>query len=442
MKGVCHVDGLKLVIVGGGSSYTPELIDGIIRHHSEFPVSRVVLVDVEPGREKVTTIEGLIGRMLKKAQLNVSVDVVFDRRKALAGADFVVTQFRVGGLEARSCDEKIPLRYGLIGQETTGAGGFAKALRTIPVARDIARDLQDLAPNAWLINFTNPSGIITEAFLRTGHSRTIGLCNVPLSMQRNAAQGLGVAPERVRLSMAGLNHLSWADHIWLDGHDVLRDVLASPAAMREVVANIPGGGADEGFLQQLGLLPSPYLKYYFYTRHVLAGQQKALEEGRGTRADEVLDVERDLFALYRNPDLNEKPPELSKRGGAWYSEAAVSVMRAIFCNRPEVHVVNTFNKGAISGLPHDTVVETDCLIDASGAVPLCHGPMPDSLAGLVQQVKGYEQFTLRAGLDGDTRAALTALALHPLVSDAPLAFALWRDIFEANRSFLPQFRSK
>lgn len=436
------MEAVKLVVIGGGSSYTPELIDGLIRHHDEFPVRQLVLVDVKAGLEKMSIIQGLVNRMFQAAGLSVPVDCMMDRRAAIEGADFIVTQFRVGGLGARARDERIPLTFGLIGQETTGAGGFAKALRTIPVVREIAADIQSAAPHAWVINFTNPSGIITETFLRCGHDRTIGLCNVPVSMQRAIAAGLGAAPERLRLQMIGLNHLSWARRVWLDDKDITGEILESPFASQEIVSNTPPGQADPDFLRELGLLPSPYLKYYYFPRHVVNEQLQAIREGRGTRADEVMAVEDRLFEHYRDPSLTGKPPELGERGGAWYSETAVSVMCSIHGNRSDMHVVNARNSGAIGGLSSDSVVETNCVVDGSGVHPMCSGPLPQAIRGLVQHVKNYEELTIEAGWNGNSRMAVQALATHPLVGDVSVARDLWAALLEANSQFLPQFSGR
>lgn len=429
-------DGLKLTVIGGGSSYTPELADGIIKNHAELPVHDIWLVDVKGGSQKQEIVAGLLRRMIQKADLEIRVHTTLDRRAGIEGADFIINQFRVGGLAARSLDERIPLKYGLIGQETTGAGGFAKALRTIPIAESIAADVRSLAPGAFVINFTNPSGMVTEAFSRSGLHRVIGLCNIPLSMQMTIAKGMGLSPNRIRLDMTGLNHLSWARRIWLDDRDVTREVLASEAVAALCFRNVPSG---RSFLQALGMVPSPYLRYYYFPRLALAEQQAALASGRGTRADEVMAVERELFAAYGDPELAEKPPQLSKRGGAWYSEAAVSVMRDLHTHQPGVHVVNTLNLESVPDLLPEDVIETNCRIDGSGVRPVFQGGLPEEIRGLVQQVKNYERLTISAALSGDQGKALLALTAHPLIGDVGVIEPLWADILGANRAYLPQF---
>lgn len=432
--------GFKVAVIGGGSSYTPELIEGFIREKEAVPLRELVLHDIPAGRDKVEAVGGLAERMLRRQGLDTRLTVTFDRRRALEGADFVVSQFRVGGLEARAKDEHIPLRHGVVGQETTGPGGFAKALRTIPVALEIAREMEELAPGAWLINFTNPSGIITEAVTTHTKVRCIGLCNVPVVMHRVVAAGLGVSPERVELDFVGLNHLSWARRITLDGQDITAAVLASPAAQAEVVKNIPAAEGAEQLLSAIGMLPSPYLRYYYFPQAMLAEEQEAIRDGRGTRAEVVMRVEKELFELYRRPELTEKPALLSQRGGAFYSEAAVSVIASLAANRPAVHIVNVPNRGALPDLPDDVVIERNSLVSAAGAAPLAAGALPPQIRGLVQQVKAYEQLTVQAGATGDRRTAFLALLNHPLVPGAAAADALLADILREHAAHLPQFR--
>lgn len=474
-------DGLKLAVIGGGSSYTPELIDGIIRRANELPVRHIALVDIAEGASKLQVIASLARRMIGRAGLDIEVSAGFDRTAALSGADFVITQFRVGGLAARAQDERIPLKYGIIGQETTGPGGFASALRTIPVALDIARDVERVAPGAYLINFTNPSGIVTEALTRYSGVRCIGLCNVPISMQRMIAAALGADPLRVKVEFVGLNHLSWARKVTVDGVDVTRDLLSHELVRREF--DLPSavgatGAADAadaahatneaeaggvsrdggllrsdkaeeegdgsvasglGLLRALGMIPSYYLRYYYFHRALVEEETRRVEEGRGTRADEVMAIEERLFKRYADPSLSEKPVELSERGGAWYSEAALACISAIFNDKDEVHVLNVPAKGAVPDLPADAVVEMNCVVNASGAHPVAQGPLPESIRGLVQHVKAYERLTVEAAVKADRDIAYLALLSHPLVPGADTARALLEDILRANAEYLPGF---
>ncbi|MCL6580749.1 MAG: 6-phospho-beta-glucosidase [Firmicutes bacterium] len=454
-------DLLKLVVVGGGSSYTPELVEGLILRRDRLPLSELALVDLPQARDKVEAVAGLSRRMLERAGLGgVRVTVHFDRRPALDGADFMLSQFRVGGLRARVLDERIPLRHGVVGQETTGPGGFAKALRTVPVALDLARDVEELCPDAWVMNFTNPAGVVTEAVTRYRPGvKIIGLCNVPVSIQRTISDHLGVEPWRVELDLVGLNHLGWVTAVRLDGRDILPAILALPVVEAEFVRNIPAAKGMGGLLRDLGMLPSPYLQYYYYRAELLEEELRAVESGRGTRGEQVMEVERTLLERYRDPDLVEKPPELSQRGGAFYSEAALDVMVALVgragaavseAGTPSTvafdrHIVNVPNRRVPEGGPvlpdlgEEAVIETPCLVTPEGPRPLGGGPLPLAVRGLVQQVKAYEQLTIEAAVTGDRKLAFLALLNHPLVPGAARARALLEEILEVHREHLPLF---
>lgn len=429
---------LKLVVIGGGSSYTPELAEGLIKRHASFPVGELVLVDVEAGREKVQIIAGLLERMFRRTGLNIPVSLTFDRRAALPGADFVVSQFRAGGLEARARDESIPLKYGMIGQETTGPGGFANALRTIPEALAICRDMEELCPDAWLINFTNPSGIITEAILTHTRIKCLGLCNIAINMINAAAGILGVERSRLDCRFVGLNHLSFMTSLKLDGQEMLRD-LAAAVSSRSRVKNISDTALPDALLKALGLIPSSYLKYYYLEKQMLDEMTTEFERAGKTRAQEVMNVERRLFELYRNEGLDHKPEELSKRGGALYSEAAVALMDSIYNDRQDIQVVNTLNRGCLPDLPPDAAVEVSCRIGKAGAKPLPAGSLPLQVRGLIQQVKAYEQLTIQAAITGDRDTALIALINNPLVHDASAAKTMLDEILSSNRDYLEAF---
>jgi len=435
------VSGLKVVVIGGGSSYTPELIDGFIRRAGELSVAEICLVDIPTGQKKLAIIAELSRRMVDKAGLKISITSCFDREQALQGADFVVTQFRVGGLAARAKDERFPLQYGVLGQETTGPGGFAKALRTIPVILAICKDMERLCPDAWLINFTNPAGLITESVLRHTNVKCIGLCNVPIHLKMTIAKLLDADANEVYIDFAGLNHLVWGRTVWHKGIDVTAKVLElmqDGAAL--TMKNIPDLKWDGDFLQALGMVPCPYHRYYYMTDAILAEEQAAAAQGGvGTRAEVVKAVESRLFELYQDPQLAEKPAELEKRGGAYYSDAAVSLISAIYNDKREIHTVNIANNGAISGLPADAVIETNCVISKNGALPLVVGELPPELAGLVQHVKAYEMLAIEAGVHGDHNKALQALANHPLVPSVGIAKQLLADLLMINAEYLPQF---
>ncbi|WP_260515520.1 6-phospho-beta-glucosidase [Serratia fonticola] len=433
---------LKIAIIGGGSSYTPELVEGLILRIEELPVTELALVDVEPGREKVEIIAALTQRMLARNGLEqVKVSVHFNLDEAIRGASFVLTQFRVGQLPARAADERLGLKYQLIGQETTGVGGFAKALRTIPVMLNIARKVEQLAPNAWIINFTNPAGIVTEAVSRYTKAKIIGLCNVPISMHHMIANMLKAPYAEVQLQFAGLNHMVWVHQVLQNGKDVtgkVIDMLCEGAAL--TMNNIKEEPWPPEFLRAVGAIPCPYHRYFYQTKEMLAEEIAAAAE-RGTRAEQVMQVEKELFELYADPHLDSKPEQLSFRGGSFYSEVALELIRAIHNNLGTQLVVNTANRGAIRGLPDDAVIETNCIVDAQGAHPLTFGQLPDSMHALTQQVKAYERLTIEAAVHGDRRSGLLALVTNPLVANAQIAQPLLEEVLEVNKAYLPQFNA-
>ncbi|CAM3746005.1 6-phospho-beta-glucosidase [Parendozoicomonas haliclonae] len=431
---------IKLAIIGGGSSYTPELMEGLIRRHHELPVSEICLVDIEDGRHKLDIIAGLTERMIAKAGLDIKVNATVDRREAIRGADFVLTQFRVGGLAARARDERIPLKYRALGQETTGAGGFAKAMRTIPVILEICRDIEELAPNALLINFTNPAGMVTEAVSKYTNVKVMGLCNVPINMHYSIARMLGVKPEEAYLEFAGLNHMVWVHRVTVGQEDKtgqVLDMLGNGASLN--MNNIAEEPWDPELLKAIGVIPCPYHRYFYMQQAMLEEELEAAESG-GTRAEQVMKTEEELFKLYASPELNEKPKQLEKRGGAYYSEVSLQLIDAIWNDRKSVQVVNTRNNGAIRNLPDDAVVEINAVIDANGAHAVSFGTMPPQLASLLQSVKAYESLAVEAAVEGDYTKAIAALALNPMVPDMAVAKQLLDDIIEQNAAYLPQFK--
>ncbi|ABR50274.1 glycoside hydrolase, family 4 [Alkaliphilus metalliredigens QYMF] len=432
-------NGLKITVIGGGSSYTPELIEGLITRANELPVKEIHLVDIEEGKKKLNVIFELTRRMIKKAGLKTQVYQTVDRKKAIKDSDFILTQIRVGGLKARALDEKIPLKYNMIGQETTGAGGFAKALRTMPVILDICREIEILAPNAWLINFTNPVSIITEMVLKHTNVKTIGLCNVPIGMINNIAKILGYESKRLKIDFVGLNHMVYGKRVYLDGQDITSDVLNELAEGKTVtMKNIPDLVWDKDFLYALGMIPCPYHRYFYMADEMLEDEKKALNE-KGTRAEQVMKIESALFNLYQDNELNIKPKELEERGGAYYSDAAVSLISAIYNDKEEIHTVNIHNNGAVLGLEQDVVVEINAVIGKSGAKGIATGKLPTNIKGLIQTVKAYELLTVEAGMSGDYNTALMALVSNPLVPSIKVAKKVLNDILIENANNLPQF---
>jgi len=432
---------LKVAVIGGGSSYTPELVEGLIKRVRELPVKELYLVDVEEGREKLEIIGALARRMVEKAGADIRIHLTLDRKEAIRNADFVTTQLRVGQLEARGKDERIPLKYGCIGQETTGAGGFAKALRTIPVILEICKEMEELAPEAFLLNFTNPAGIVTEAALKYSRIQTIGLCNLPIGLKMQIAEFYGVDASRVEIEMAGINHLNWTTKIRIDGKDETEAFLVKAAGAKGLtMKNISDLEWDGDFLQSLGALPCSYHRYYYMKEEMLAEQLEDLR-AEGTRADVVKRVEAELFELYKDPNLAIKPPQLEQRGGAYYSEVAVNLMSSIYNDRKDIQTVNVRNGGILPFLPDDASIEVNSVIDAGGARPVqLSKPVGPEIRGLMQLIKAYEELTVEAAVHGDRKKALQALALHPLVGTADLARHILDDILEQHKPYLPQFR--
>lgn len=432
---------LKMVTIGGGSSYTPELIEGLIKRTQTLPISELWLVDIEEGRKKLEIIADLARRMLKKAGAAIEIHTTLDRREALTGADFVTAQIRVGGLSGRIADERIPLSQGMIGQETNGAGGLFLGLRTIPVILEIAKEMESLCPEAWLVNFSNPSGMVTEAMLRYSENRRfIGLCNVPLGMRMAIAAALDADPGRVRMDQAGLNHMVFGLRTYLDGKDVSKKVLAILEERGDAISmnNVPPIPWTSEFSGALGVVPCPYLRYYVKRDEVLSELLAEFRRGE-TRAEVVQRLEAELFELYRDPSLAIKPSQLEKRGGAYYSDAACDLIDSIYNDRRDVQTVNTRNRGAIPSLSFDAAVEVSSMITSEGPVPLCVGELPPAVMGLVAQIKSFERQAALAAVTGDYRAGLLALALNPLSGSDAAAMRVFDELLEAHRAYLPLF---
>ncbi|EGU32482.1 6-phospho-beta-glucosidase [Vibrio ichthyoenteri ATCC 700023] len=431
---------LKLAIIGGGSSYTPELIEGVLKRRDFLPVSEIHLVDINEGKEKLDIIHALATRMVDKVGAKIKITASTNRRDAIKGADFVMTQFRVGGLKARASDERIPLKYDVIGQETTGPGGFAKALRTIPVILEICRDIEELAPNAWMLNFTNPAGLVSEAVNKHTKVKSIGLCNVPVSMRMMVAEMMECQPEELQLEFAGLNHLVWILKAWLNGVDITETVLEKVGdGANFSMKNIFEEPWDPDFLRALGAIPCPYHRYFYQTDAMLQEEKESASE-QGTRAEQVIKTEASLFKLYQDVNLDVKPKELEERGGAYYSDASLNLVDGIYNNRNGIHVVNVPNNGAINTLPDDAVIECSAVIGNWGAKPIAIGDMSPNVKGLLHQVKAYEQLAIEAAVYGDYDKALMALANNPLVPDIKRAKAILDDILRENAEYLPQFK--
>lgn len=405
---------MKIAVIGGGSSYTPELVEGLALWSASGGPHEVLLYDTDAPRAEI--VAAFSGRMARHLHSSLKVRAAGTLDEAIENAAFVVLQIRVGGQQERHNDILMGLEHDLIGQETTGVGGFAKALRTIPVVLDIARRVRDIAPNAWIINFTNPSGIITEAICRFATARCVGLCNVPKEFQMDVARHLRVSAEEVQLDWVGLNHLGWARRIIVKGRDVLPHLLQTLDSGYGP-KNIPDLEYPAGFLSALRMLPSSYVRYYYLPERMLA-ELKGKEK---SRAQEVMAIEEKLYAYYANEANETKPVALAERGGAWYSRIAVEVMQALGSESPRNLIVNTTNLGAIEGMPGDASVEIPALVSREGVKPIAVGEIEEAIMGLIRQVKSYERLTIEAAIGRDERKALLALMNNPLVGSAEQA---------------------
>jgi 6-phospho-beta-glucosidase len=415
---------MKLAVVGGGSTYTPELVDGVARLTADIKVTELVLVDPDAGR--LSVVGPFCARIMRRHGHPALLRWTTSLDDGLDGAGAVLLQLRVGGQAARQRDETWPLEYGCIGQETTGAGGLAKALRTVPVVLEIAERTSSRAlPSAWIIDFTNPVGIVTRALLDAGH-RAIGLCNVAIGFQRGFAGLLGVEPERVKLDHVGLNHLTWERAAVVDGTDVLPRLLAEHAD--EIAAHT---ALPKDVMFDCGAVPSSYLQFYWAHDAVLAQQR-----GQRTRAEDVARIERELLELYADPALDTKPELLTHRGGAFYSEAAVALLTSLVSDARERQVVNLRNAGTLPFLPDDAVVEVPAFIGSGGAEPVPVAPLPALMRGLVAHVSAYEELALDAALRGGRDRVAAALLAHPLIGQHELAGRLADRLIAENRDHL------
>ena len=424
---------LKIAVIGSGSTYTPEMIQGFIQRKDVLHVRSFYMMDID--RPKNEIVAGLTRRMLAANGMFPEFVLTESLEEAIQGADYVLAQIRVGMLEARIRDETIPLKYGLLGQETTGAGGFMNALRTVPVILHIAQLIEKLAPNAWFINFSNPSGIMAEAVLNRTNVKMIGLCNVPTVVLKDAVLRTPPGTKQFDYDYVGLNHLAWLTAIYADGAEILQQQLLADTELPGM-KNTPAIPYPPGMLRQIGGIPANYPSYfYFREEHV-----KRCMEAPQCRGEVCRGIEAELLKLYCDPDLKEKPALLEQRGGAYYSEAAVSLIESIENDKNDVHVVNVLNNGAFPFMAHDDAVEVKCVVNRQGATPV---PLRNfenrHIIGLMQAVKAYEKLTVEAAVSGNYDLALQALLVHPLVGDYPKAKGVLDEMLAANKAYLPAF---
>ncbi len=432
---------VKIVTIGGGSSYTPELMEGFIKRYRELPIKEIWLVDVEAGKQKLEIIANLSQRMWDASGYHVKVHATLDRKEALKDADFVTTQFRVGQLEARIKDERIPLLHGMLGQETNGAGGILKAFRTIPVMKEIVADIKAICPDAWLINFTNPSGIISEAVIKHfGFKKCIGLCNVPTIAMNEEYKIINREKEELQYYFFGLNHFHWHTVKDQKGNDVTLDVIEH---INEKAGGTPVNIYQSPFpidlLKTMHLLPCGYHRYYYVEKEMLKHSLEEFQQN-GTRAEQMKQVEAELFALYQQESLHEKPEQLAKRGGAYYSDAACECISAIYNDKQKMMVVSCENKNAISVLDDTSVVEVSSIIGKDGAKPIANPTIRSAEKGWLQLMKAMEECVIDAALSGDYGLALEAFMLNPLVENSEETRTVLDELLVAHENDLPQFK--
>ncbi len=428
---------MKITVIGGGSTYTPELVNGFLERVATLPITELWLMDID--KERLDIVGGFAQRMVKAKGQPFKVILSTNQREAIAGASYVTTQLRVGMMPARRGDEYLGLRHGLIGQETTGVGGMAKALRTIPVILSIAKDIREVAPNALLANFTNPAGLVTEALNRYAPDiPAVGVCNVGITAKMmildelEKVTGNKIDAARANLNTLGLNHLTWHRGFTLDGEEMWPIIFPF---FVESLKKETEPEWDLNTIESLGMIPNYYLQYFYYTAHKFEEQKK----WPPSRAEAVMEIEKDLLRDYADPNLTEPPAELMKRGGAYYSTLATQLINAHFNDLGQVHVVNVRNDGAVKEWPADWVLELPALVDTDGIHPLPSAPLPATCFGLISQVKMYELLTVEAAVHGDKNSMYQALLTHPLGPSADKVEAVMEDMLETNNQWLPQF---
>lgn len=421
---------LKVAIIGSGSTYTPELIEGFINKRDSLPVTDLYFMDIDDRKLKIV---GELGRrMIEAAGMDCNVVLTKDLDEALVGADFVLAQIRVGKLPARILDERIPLKYDLIGQETNGIGGFFKGMRTIPEIFKITKKMEELCPDAWIINFSNPSGMIAEAVLNHTKIKMLGLCNVPINMISSVKKRLGL--DEAEVEYVGLNHLTWITSIVANGKDYLQEAIRA-GINSEAMKNIPASGFTPELIQTVGAIPSSYLEYYYYKDSKLENAKKA-EKSRG---EVCLEIEENLLDIYKNSELHSKPELLNKRGGARYSEVAINLVDSIYNDRNDIHVVNCMNNGAIDFMEDTDVIEISARIGKDGATPIKANFKNEHIKQYMLMMKAYEKHAVKAALTGDRDEAMRALMINPLVWDYKKGYACFNEMLEAHKPYLPQF---
>lgn len=425
---------MKICIIGAGSTYTPELVEGIINKRETLPVTELYFMDID--ERKLNIVGALCERMIKAAGLPCKTVLTMSYEEALNGADFVLAQIRVGKLPARVLDETIPLKYNLIGQETCGIGGMFKGLRTIPVMMKIVKLMEEYCPNAWLINFSNPSGILTEALLNYTNVKMVGLCNVPINTIDSIRRNMNL-PEAY-CEYIGLNHFAYITKIVDNGVDYLQKALQEGVA-GPAMKNIPASGFTKEQVAAIGAIPTCYLEYYYFKDSKL----EKLKKAERTRGETCMKIEEELLEIYQNSELHVKPEQLSKRGGARYSEVAINLVNSIWNDVGDIQVVNTLNKGALDFLEDTDAVEVCAYIGKDGPKPIpCRDINNDHIKEYIQQLKAYEKHAVKAAIYGSKEEAMRALVMNPLCGDLATAEKCFDEMVEAHKAYLPQFNKE
>jgi 6-phospho-beta-glucosidase len=427
---------MKICIIGGGSTYTPELIEGLIKISEHVRIREICLLDIPENERKLEILSGFSDRILKAAGSRAKLLSTYNAEEAISGADFILNQFRAGCMRGRINDEKIPLGYGLIGQETTGIGGMANGLRAMPIMEKYTSLAKKFSNNAWMINFTNPSGMMTEFIVNyLGYEKCIGLCNCPIEFVLQACIVLGCQENELLLRYYGLNHLAWVDGVFVSGKDLTSEVLEN---IRVNMKNIPDLEYGDNFIPMLGMLPNPYLRYFYNTSQMLKSQMEAKGK-QGTRGEQILVIEEELLGLYSEPERTRPPEELSKRGGFMYSTVATELIKSIATNDGRTHIINTRNSGTIDDFPDDYIMEIPAKLTSSGPVAIPLGKAAKSTVGLISTIKNYERLTIEGHLAKDENLVKQAMLVHPLGPEEKDIDQLWNDLKAANKDYFTDF---
>lgn len=427
---------MKIAVVGGGSTYTPELIDGLVNIEKELNITEVVLLDIKKGEEKLNILTDFAKRLLKNHKSEIRLSSTLNSREAFENADIVINQFRAGGLESRIKDEKIPLKYNLIGQETTGIGGMANGIRALEIIKKYTKEIKEVSNNAWIINFANPSGMLTEYLINhLEYKRAIGVCNVPIEFIVHLQKIFNCKKEDLFMKYYGLNHLTWIEKIMVNGED-RSDELWDNFSVN--MKNIPDIDYKENFLPSIKMLMNSYIKYFYNTKEMLQSEKDDLEK-EGCRGEQIVDIEKTLLEKYAEPDRMETPEELTWRGGFMYSTVATELIRDLYRGDESIHIVNTRNNGTIDDMPDDYIMEIPVKITKNGPKSIKLGSSNPMNAGLIHTIKNYERLTIKGFITGEEKYIKQAMLIHPLGPDEMELDEVWEDIKEQNREYFPDF---